>query len=182
MPLHRIMCAVGTAVFLLTAEPAVSQDMAEKGERGTPIAQPHDRLECSPDGIGVGGFDLVSYRQPNGPVPGNAEFSVVYENVSYLFSNANNRDLFLRDPVFYLPQYQGWCAITLALGRLICPDYSNFKVEDSRLLFFEVTGFTNGRLVWDDDPAYYRNQADINFDITKTEQAITCQLTQTVFP
>ena len=50
VPFHRVMCVVGAAVFLLAAERSVSQDMIEKGERGTPIEQPHDRLECSPDG------------------------------------------------------------------------------------------------------------------------------------
>ena len=39
------------------------------------------------------------------------------------------------------------------MGRLACPDYTNFKIEDGRLLLFELTGFTNGRTVWNSDPA-----------------------------
>jgi hypothetical protein len=49
------------------------------------------------------------------------------------------------------------------MGRLVCPDYTNFKIEDGRLLLFEIAGFTNGRTIWDSDPTGFRQQADANF-------------------
>ncbi len=62
----------------------------------------------------------------------------------------------------YLPRYQGWCAATLSMGRLACPDYTNFKIEDGQLLLFELVGFTNGRSLWNSDPIGFRARADTN--------------------
>ena len=117
---------------------------------------------CSPDGVALGGYDVVSYRQPDGPILGSAEFESKQEVLTYRFSNAENLKLFLTDPELYLPRYHGWCAATLSMGRLACPDYTNFKIEDGSLLLFELVGFTNGRTVWDSDPLGFRTRADAN--------------------
>ena len=87
-----------------------------------------------------------------------------YNGSTYLFANQSNLDTFRADPDRFLPSYAGFCAITLALGRITCPEFSNFKVEDDRLLLFEVTGFTNGRTLWDTNPEEFRSKADTNFD------------------
>ncbi len=118
---------------------------------------------CAVDNIAVGGYDLVSYHQDDGPVSGSAEFAEKHGTLTYLFSSAANRDTFRADPEQYLPTYQGWCAATMAMGRLACPDYTNFKIEDGRLLLFELAGFTNGRSLWDSDPRGFRDRADANF-------------------
>lgn len=125
----------------------------------TPAAAQH---HCSPDGIGVGGFDLVSYHQAGGPLPGLAEYEVKRDGLSYRFASAENLALFQAAPEDYLPRYRGWCAATLSMGRLTCPDYTNFKIEDGELLLFELAGFTNGRTLWNSDPLGFRERADEN--------------------
>ena len=119
--------------------------------------------QCAPDGIAVGGFDLVSYHQASGPLPGDTGFAHQIGELTYLFSSADNLQTFLSDQQRYLPTYQGFCAATLAMGRLACPDYSNFKIENGRLLLFELAGFTNGRSLWNSDPVGFRQRADANF-------------------
>ena len=125
-------------------------------------AQPSDSeySRCAPDGIAVGGYDLVSYFQPDGPQAGVAEFAVDHEGFRFLFSSADNRDQFLAEPRKYLPRYRGWCATTLSMGRLVCPDPTNFKIENGSLLLFEKIGFTNGKTLWETDPSGFRSQAD----------------------
>lgn len=118
---------------------------------------------CAPDGIAVGGYDLLTYHGPDGPKPGNREFAEEYDGLTYLFVSDSNRQRFRDAPKRHLPRYDGWCAITLALGRLTCPDYQNFQIEDGDLLLFEVTGFTNGKVLWNTDAPGYRIQADDNF-------------------
>ena len=118
----------------------------------------------------MGGYDLVSYRLPNGPVPGRLDFFVEHQALKYLFSSEEHKQEFLANPDYYLPAYDGWCAITLALGRVTCPDFTNFKLEGNHLLLFEVTGFTNGRTVWGSDPLTYRKQANVNFEALKKSQ------------
>ncbi|MEM6582733.1 MAG: YHS domain-containing (seleno)protein [Pseudomonadota bacterium] len=117
---------------------------------------------CSIDGVAIGGYDLVSYHQSDGPMMGLTEIDVQYDHQTYLFANEDNRELFLSNPSQYLPRYQGWCAATLAMGRLACPDYTNFKIEDGQLLLFELVGFTNGRTLWNSDPLGFRTRADAN--------------------
>ena len=120
-------------------------------------------LNCAPDGIAVGGFDLVSYHQASGPLPGKPDIAHQHGQLTYLFSSAENLQTFIANPQQYLPTYQGYCAATLAMGRLACPDYSNFKIENGRLLLFDLAGFTNGRSLWNSDQAGFRQRADANF-------------------
>jgi YHS domain-containing protein len=161
------LLSLWVALGLFAASPAPAADapaMMDKGASGVPLSGEHDPKLCAPDGIGAGGLDLVTYREPLGPRPGQAEFAAEHDGLTYLFVSAEHRQRFLDDPDFYLPRYSGWCAITLALGRLTCPDYENFKIEHDRLLLFEVTGFTNGRTVWETDPLNFRRQADANYE------------------
>lgn len=148
----------------LSVVPTWAEAPMEKQMSGTPLDAPHDPGRCAPDGVGLGGYDAVSYRFADGPRPGREELYVEHAGIRYLFASAENRRTFLVDPVRYLPRYRGWCAMTLALGRLTCPDFTNFKIENDQLLLFEVTGFTNGREVWNGDPLRFRQQADTNFD------------------
>ncbi len=120
-------------------------------------------LNCAPEGVAVGGYDLVSYHHDDGPVRGVAEHSAQAEGLTYHFATAANLDRFRKSPEQFLPVYRGYCAATLAMGRLACPDYTNFKIEGGRLLLFEVTGFTNGKTLWNSDPSGFRQRADTNF-------------------
>ncbi|MFT7262350.1 MAG: YHS domain-containing protein [Halioglobus sp.] len=118
---------------------------------------------CSPEGIATGGYDLVSYHHESGPKMGLDSHVFELDGLSYRFASASNLEKFEYSPQKYLPVYQGWCAATLAMGRLACPDYTNFKIEDDSLLFFELAGFTNGRTIWNSDPTDFRKRADTNF-------------------
>ncbi len=122
-----------------------------------------EQVQCAPDGVAVGGYDLVSYHSANGPVLGTPANSSKYKDLTYQFSSEANRSSFEEDPEKYLPLYSGFCAATLAMGRIACPDYTNFKLEEGRLLLFELAGFTNGRTMWNSDPVNFRNRANENF-------------------
>ena len=150
------------AVFL--ALTATAQDMAEKRASGVSLEQSPDLDMCSPDGIAIGGYDVLSYRGDGGPQPGDPDIAAVHDGKRYLFTSADNRERFLDNPDRYVPAYNGFCAITLSFGRVTCPEYTNFKIEDDRLLLFEVTGFTNGRTLWNSDAATFRQRADANFE------------------
>ena len=166
MKYTSILSLVLISSFVLNAEIRAQTDQPQmvKNHSGIPLGLPFDRLMCAMDGVSLGGLDLISYRQPGGPVSGTQEFSMKYNGSTYPFATQSNLDTFRADPESYLPAYAGFCAITLALGRVTCPEFSNFKIEDDRLLLFEVTGFTNGRSLWDTNPEDFRNKADANFD------------------
>ena len=161
---------ISSIVLSTETQAQTDQPMMEKSQAGIPLGSPFDRSMCATDGVSAGGFDLISYRHPDGPVLGTPEFSMEYNGSTYLFANQPNLDTFRADAKRYLPAYAGFCAITLALGRVTCPDFSNFKIEDDRLLLFEVTGFTNGRTLWNTDPENFRNKADANFEKLNDQQ------------
>lgn len=146
-------------LMLLSGVPAVAATAVVAPEAAVP--------NCAPDGVAVGGFDLVSYRVPGGPLPGLAEHTATVDGLEYRFANAEHLAQFLADPERYLPVYSGWCAATLSFGKLACPEYRNFSLEDDRLLLFEHTGFTNGRTLWNSDPAGHRQRADHFFRLLK---------------
>ena len=41
----------------------------------------HDSRHCSPDGIAVGGYDLVAYHTQNQALKGNAQWSTEHSNL-----------------------------------------------------------------------------------------------------
>jgi len=137
--------------------------LMQKKQTENPIYESLSHNACQQNGIAVGGYDLVSYRQEDGPVIGSVEFAIDHNGLTYHFANESNLTKFRGNPERFLPEYHGVCAIALAHGRVICPDYDNFKIEDDRLLLFEITGFTNGRTLWDSMPFEFRKKADSNF-------------------
>ena len=167
------LCALGTLLMVCAASIAIAQDeppMMVKSQSGVPLDASVDWNMCRDDGVAIGGYDPVSYRQPDGPVAGNADYSTDHDGATYRFANAANLETFLADPDRYVPAYSGFCAVTLALGRVTCPDYTNFQIEDDRLLLFETTGFTNGRTLWNTDAPRFRHQANGNFDLLNDSQ------------
>lgn len=164
--MHKTRSTAVLLICLMMTAPTFAQDeqsMEAKSMSGVPLEEHSSADLCAPDGIAVGGNDLVSYRSEDGPILGSPEFSAEHDGVTYLFASQENVAAFLEDPQHYLPAYTGFCAITLALGRVTCPEYNNFKIENDQLLLFEITGFTNGRTLWNTDTAKFRRQADDNF-------------------
>lgn len=102
--------------------------------------------------VGVGGFDVVAYFKSNKPEIGNNNISTRYEGVEYLFSSDDNKKEFIKNPSKYLPQFGGWCSMTLAMGRATTPTYNNFLVSKGKLFLFERTLAVNGRELWLTDP------------------------------
>ena len=153
-----------TLGLMLAVATLSAQEMQPKRESGVSVDHGPDLTMCEPDGIAVGGYDVVSYRDPDGPLEGSRDHSAEHDGRTYLFASAESLETFLEDPVRYVPAYNGFCAITLSFGRVTCPEYTNFKIENDQLLLFEITGFTNGRTLWNSDAGTFRQRADDNYE------------------
>ena len=123
----------------------------------------HNAVRCSENGFALGGYDAVSYHLNSGPLLGSPEILIEHGGNTYSFVSTENRRLFEQDPSKYAPSYLGWCSTALAHGRLLCPDYTNYKIENGRLLLFENVGFVNGRDLWNSNEDRYRRRANNNF-------------------
>ncbi|QOI98185.1 MAG: hypothetical protein HRU69_12130 [Flammeovirgaceae bacterium] len=118
--------------------------------------------------IGVGGYDPVSYFQGNKPLAGKAGFSTTFDNVIYLFDSEANLKIFVANPTKYLPQFGGWCSMTLAMGRATTPKYDNFVILKDKLYLFERTVSVNGRELWLKDPKKNEKIASTNYTTYRT--------------
>jgi YHS domain-containing protein len=121
------------------------------------IAQ--QKYACTADELAFYGNDLVSYYG-NNVLKGKAEFEYNYDGLKLQFATKTNLDEFKKSPNKYLPEYGGWCAIALANGSLVQPDFNHFKVQNGELLFFEVRAFFNGKTAWEKDPDINKIVAD----------------------
>ena len=118
--------------------------------------------------IGVGGYDPVSYFQGTTPSTGKENLSATFEEVTYRFSSEANLKKFISNPTKYLPQFGGWCSMTLAMGRATTPKYDNFVVMKDKLYLFERTVSVNGRELWLKDPKANEKIASTNYTSYRT--------------
>jgi YHS domain-containing protein len=118
--------------------------------------------------IGVGGFDPLSYFQGSTPITGSEKFSATVDGVTYRFSSETNLRKFKANPTKYLPQFGGWCSMTLAMGRATTPKYDNFVVTSGKLYLFERTVSVNGRELWLKDPKANEKIASANYTSYRT--------------
>jgi enamine deaminase RidA (YjgF/YER057c/UK114 family) len=66
--------------------------------------------------LSISGYDPVAYFTDGRPVRGKAEFEYQWRNLRWRFSSAEHRDLFVKDPQRYAPQYDGYCAMGASDG------------------------------------------------------------------
>ena len=66
-----------------------------------------DKVSKSKSGIAIRGFDSVAFHTEKRAVKGKKEFSYQWNDATWYFKNAENRELFASDPVRYAPQFGG---------------------------------------------------------------------------
>ncbi|MGB3464795.1 MAG: YHS domain-containing (seleno)protein [Cyclobacteriaceae bacterium] len=115
------------------------------------------------ESIAFDGYDLTSYFDGE-PVKGKETYSFQYKGLNLKFVSAASKQKFIKNPEKYLPAYGGWCATAVVNGSLVRPSYSLFKIQEEKLLFFEVKAFFNGQTQWEKDPEYNKVVADAQFN------------------
>lgn len=118
--------------------------------------------------VGIGGYDPVSYFESNVPSLGTHRIQARYDGVIYHFSSERNKKAFLLSPEKYLPQFGGWCSMTLVLGKATKPTYTNFLIRSGKFYLFERTLSVNGKELWLKDSQRNEKIAAMNYDELKT--------------
>ena len=90
------------------------------------------------NGIGLKGYDPVSYFEEGGgePLKGSEAIALEHEGVIYFFANEDNLDTFLKDTEKYEPTYGGYCAYAMARGSKIDINPKLFILNGRRAHFF----------------------------------------------
>jgi len=86
--------------------------------------------------LGVHGADTVALSTINAVAEGDAAHTVVDEGVAYYFASAESARRFSADPSKYKPQYGGFCAFAVALGKKLDGDPHYADIVDGKLYLF----------------------------------------------
>jgi YHS domain-containing protein len=116
------------------------------------------------NGAAIGGTDPVAYFTQGKPVAGSNEYTFQYDDVTWKFSSAENRDKFAADPVKYAPQYGGFCAFGLSKGFKVPVIPEAWKIVDGKLYLNNSIAVQER---FEGNTAEYINHADLNWDIVK---------------
>jgi YHS domain-containing protein len=118
---RRCLTLLAFATFLWGAYAPLSV-AAEDGQRTARVA--------------LQGYDPVAYFVDGHPVKGASEFSFQFDDAVYYFASAENRKMFAADPDRYAPQYSGYCAMALSIGRKFEADPQSWAISNGRLYVF----------------------------------------------
>lgn len=124
-PIRRLLLSViASASVALTLLPAPSFAYNES----SPSA-----INLDAKGVALKGYDPVSYFTGSTPVHGKADITAQYDGATYNFASTTNRDKFNAAPEQYVPQYGGFCAMGVALGKKLDVDPMAYRVVDGKL-------------------------------------------------
>lgn len=97
------------------------------------VPSSHSEVNTDANGLAMQGYDPVAYFAEGAPQKGSPEFKVTQNNATYYFASAENKKRFEADPMAYLPQYGGFCAMGTAMGKKFEGDPNVWKIVDNKL-------------------------------------------------
>lgn len=116
------------------------------------------------DGLAIKGYDPVTYFTLNKAVKGEKKYSARYAGVVYYFSSEKTKELFVKDPAKYEPQYGGWCAYAMGnSGEKVEIDPQTFKIIGGKLYLFYKAYFNNTLTSWNKNEKNLKTKADKNW-------------------
>lgn len=114
--------------------------------------------------VAIQGYDPVTYFTQKKAVKGKTTITAAYEGVIYNFATQADKDLFLKNPTQYEPQYGGWCSYAMgATGDKVEVDPETFKIVDGKLNLFYNAFFNNTLKSWNKDETKLKAKADSNW-------------------
>ena len=113
------------------AEPAAADDLS------TALENRPAHVATNWNGVAANGYDVVALIIQGDLVKGDRDFETIHDGATYRFTNEANRSLFLKDPDALAPQYGGYGAMGIRVGKKIRPERTPaWQVADEKLFFF----------------------------------------------
>lgn len=114
--------------------------------------------------VAIQKYDPVSYFKQNKATKGKSEITATYEGIVYHFSSKENKELFIKNPTAYEPQYGGWCAYAMGeIGEKVEINPETFKIIDGKLYLFYNAYFNNTLKTWNKQDNVLKKKADANW-------------------
>lgn len=83
--------------------------------------------------LALHGYDPVAYFTEGTPVRGSDSLTFVYEGAAYRFASEEHLKLFKARPVRYAPQFGGFCAYGVSVGKKFDGDPRLWTIHQDRL-------------------------------------------------
>lgn len=90
-------------------------------------------MAAAEEKLAIKGYDPVAYFTDGKPTPGSPEHEAVWREARWRFASAEHRELFLKQPEAYAPQYGGYCAMGVAFGKKAEVDPEAWTIVDGKL-------------------------------------------------
>ena len=127
---------------------------------GVLFARSSGAARTDDDRVALKGYDPVAYFTEKRPMLGDAQYRYEWDGAIYQFASARHLELFKANPDRYLPQYNNWCAASVAKGVKVYGNPQWWLVVDDRLYLF---GRPIGPELMSKDPAAMKKEADKNW-------------------
>lgn len=111
-------------------------------------------------GTAVKGYDVVAYHTEGAPRRGSRDFRHEWQDATWHFASAENRDRFAADPERYAPRYGGFCAYAVSQGVTADIDPHAWRIVDGRLYLNLNPGV---QAIWEQDIPGYIAKADAHW-------------------
>lgn len=91
------------------------------------------KINTNASNVAILGYDTVAYFTLAKATKGKPEFNASWQDVTWHFASAENRELFVADPQHYAPKFGGFCAMALTRGVVKTIDPQAWVIVDGRL-------------------------------------------------
>jgi len=123
-------------------------------------ATPADPINRDGKGVAIKGYDPVAYFTQSKPVKGSAEFTYKWKDSTWMFANADDRDMFAKSPEKFAPQYGGYCAYGVSQGHTAPIDPEAWTIIEGKLYLNYSQGV---KKTWSQSIPKYLEEADKNW-------------------
>jgi enamine deaminase RidA (YjgF/YER057c/UK114 family) len=120
--------------------------------------------------LSISGYDPVAYFTDGKPVQGKAEFEYLWHRSRWRFASSDHRDLFMKGPDRYAPQYDGYCAMGVSgddAAHKDTVDPEAWAIVDDKLYLTHNQYWLE---VWREHSDEYIKRADVDWQ-TVSKQA-----------
>ncbi|MEM8641969.1 MAG: YHS domain-containing (seleno)protein [Cyanobacteria bacterium P01_G01_bin.54] len=124
---------VATGCTTTSSDNATSNTSTDSTETTTEATATEVRYFVDESGYAIRGTDPVAYFTEEAAVAGSDEFTHTWDDATWRFANAENRDRFAADPEKYAPQYGGFCAWAVSQGNTAPIDPEAWKIVEGKL-------------------------------------------------
>ena len=131
------------------------------------IAQTKLLVNVDANGVGIHGYDPVAYFTEGKAVRGDPRYQSDYGGATYYLQSRVDKAAFDKEAAKYAPQYGGYCAMAMTMGKLEDIDPNYFLVHDGKLL---LQRNEKAHMMFAKDPVANHKKADDNWEKMQGQQ------------